>query len=110
MTSTTKSWVARTFEIALVLAAVFYALSYLYVALARLTYPYELQWMEGKSLVQLWRLLGGQVLYVRPTLSYVPMIYQPLYFYLARLVAEIAGSGFVSLRLVSILASVGCAV
>jgi 4-amino-4-deoxy-L-arabinose transferase-like glycosyltransferase len=66
--------------------------------------------MEGESLVQLWRLRGGQVLYVRPTLSYVPMIYQPLYFYLARLVAEIAGSGFVSLRLVSILASVGCAV
>jgi 4-amino-4-deoxy-L-arabinose transferase-like glycosyltransferase len=81
--------------------------AYLYVALARLRYPFELEWMEGQSLVQVDRILTGQPLYDRPALDYVPFIYPPLYYYLAAAVGVVV-HGFVPLRLVSIVASLGC--
>lgn len=106
----TNARVARVAEIGLMAAASYFAAAYLIVALRRLTYPFELQWMEGQSLIQIARLLQGEPLYVRPSFDYVPMIYQPLYFYVAAVVAKVVGAGFVPLRLVSFGASLGCAV
>lgn len=81
---------------------------YLYVALSRIAYPFELEWMEGQSLVQVDRLLRGQPLYERPSLAYVPFIYPPLYYALAAIVSAVVGQGFLALRLVSFAASLGC--
>lgn len=82
--------------------------AYLVVAAFRLSYPFGLEWMEGGSVEQIRRLLAGQPLYTSPSMDFIPYIYTPLYFYVSALAAQITGVSFVPLRLVSIIASVGC--
>lgn len=80
----------------------------LVAAALRITYPYELEWMEGGVLDHVARLRTGQPIYVEPTFQFVPFIYPPLYYYLAAAVMEITGDGFLGPRLVSLAASIGC--
>ena len=82
--------------------------AFLYVAISRMGYKFTLEWLEGASLIQLQRLLAGQPLYAQPTFDYVSLIYSPLYFYVSWLFARILGFGFLPLRLVSLLATLGC--
>jgi hypothetical protein len=82
----------------------------LFIILSRLFYPYQLEWMEGAGLVQVSRLLAGKALYVPPSIDFVPLIYPPIYFYIAAFVAKLIGFGFGALRLVSFLSSATCAV
>ncbi len=89
------------------LAAWFFGLV-LYVTLSRISYPFDLEWMENASLIQVLRLLDGKLLYVEPNLEYIPTIYPPFYYYLSSLVAKIiAVRWFLPLRLVSLSASFG---
>ena len=92
-----------TAAVAVVAAA--YPILYVAVALLRLRYPFELEWLEGGSLVQVQRVLAGQPLYARPGLAYVAFPYPPLYYYAAAALAAITGPGFAALRLVSVLSS-----
>jgi hypothetical protein len=64
--------------------------------------------MEGGSVVHVVRVMQGQPLYGSPSLEFVPYIYTPFYFYISSLLARITGIGFLPLRLVSLLASLGC--
>lgn len=88
--------------------ALVYVVVYLVVALLRLTYPFELEWLEGAAWQQVMRLNLGQPVYVQPSLSFVPLIYPPLYFTVSAAFTAILGAGFLPLRLVSLLASLGC--
>jgi 4-amino-4-deoxy-L-arabinose transferase-like glycosyltransferase len=92
--------------VSVVLPACF-ILTFIVVALFRIRYPYELEWMEGAAVDHVRRILAGQKLYVAPTLDFVPFIYPPFYFYLCALPAKILGAGFFPLRLVSFLSSLG---
>ena len=87
--------------------ACLYLLVYLVVALQRLTYPFELEWMEGGVVGHVQRILDGQAIYAQPSLSFVANLYAPLYFYVSALVALVLGNGFLPLRLVSFVASLG---
>jgi 4-amino-4-deoxy-L-arabinose transferase-like glycosyltransferase len=80
----------------------------LFVVISRINYRYELEWMEGASLVQAHRISTGQPLYVQPSLDYIPMIYPPLYFYLGAALLKISGPSFLPLRLVSFASTLGC--
>jgi len=80
---------------------------YLYIAFSRFNYPFELEWMEGGTLDHIHRILAGKKLYVQPSLSFIPYIYTPLYFYLSSLLAFISNPSFTPLRLLSILSSIG---
>ncbi len=80
---------------------------YIVIVLFRIRYPFELEWIEGSMVDQVSRVLSGQKLYVKPTLSFVPYLYPPLYFYLSAVLARIVGLGFVPLRLVSFASSLG---
>jgi hypothetical protein len=82
--------------------------AFLYIAISRMGYMFTLEWLEGGSLIQVQRLLSGLPLYARPTFDYVPLIYSPLYFYVAAIFAKVIGFGFLPLRLVSFLATLGC--
>jgi hypothetical protein len=86
----------------------YFVAAFLYIAISRMGYTFTLEWLEGGSLIEVQRLLSGLPLYTRPTFDYVPLIYSPLYFYVATLFARILGFGFLPLRLVSFLATVGC--
>lgn len=76
------------------------------VAIAgRLAYPYELEWLEGGSVVQVMRLAAGLPIYGPPTLEFVPFGYPPLFYYAALPFTGLLGEGLLALRLVSVIAS-----
>ena len=87
-----------------------YVATFIVVAFMRLGYPFELEWMEGSSIAHLNRVLHGLPLYVKPSIDFTPFTYPPLYFIVSAWLATLTGAGFVPLRLVSILASLGCMV
>lgn len=74
---------------------------------ARMAFPYPLEWMEGGVVLHVRRVLRGDPLYVEPGLSFTPFIYPPLYVYVSAAVASVTGIGFLPLRLVSVLSTVG---
>jgi 4-amino-4-deoxy-L-arabinose transferase-like glycosyltransferase len=81
--------------------------AYLWVALHRIGYPYELEWLEGGAVSIVQRAHAGHSLYVAPSLHYVPWPYPPLYFWVSAGVAPVTGVGFLALRIVSFTASLG---
>ena len=87
----TTSFRRRLLQAALVAGALWYLGAYLVVALARINYPYDLEWMEGGTLEHVARVLGGQPLYVAPSLEFTPYIYAPLYYYVAAPFAYLFG-------------------
>ncbi len=100
---------SRLLRAATLLAAAAFIAVYIAVALARLSYPFELEWMEGGMVDHVQRVLDGQPLYVAPSLDFVPYGYTPLYYYLAAGMTRLLGTaGFLPLRLLSLLASLGC--
>jgi len=80
--------------------------AYLWVAVHRLGYPYELDWMEGGSVALAARVAGGHSIYAAPSLAFVGWTYPPLYYWVAAAVAKLVGIGFLALRLVSVAGSV----
>ncbi len=76
-----------------------------YVMLSRMAYPFELEWMEGGSLVHVWRILNGLPQYGPPSIDYMPFIYQPFYYTLSAFFALFTGFSFLPLRLVSALST-----
>jgi 4-amino-4-deoxy-L-arabinose transferase-like glycosyltransferase len=80
--------------------------AYLLAVVRRIEYPYELEWMEGAMSAHVARVLGGQRLYVAPTLAFVPFVYPPLYYYACAAVATVTGLDLATLRIVSVLSSI----
>jgi hypothetical protein len=74
----------------------------LFVALARIRYPYELEWLEGAVLQSCSHLLRGLPLYPPPSLAYTPLNYPPLYFMLSAAAMLVMGEGFAAMRAVSL--------
>lgn len=79
--------------------------TYLWVALHRIGYPFELDWMEGGSVELAARVAAGHSLYTAPSLAFVGWTYTPFYYWTAAAVAKVTGLGFLPLRLVSLVAS-----
>jgi hypothetical protein len=82
--------------------------AYLAVAFARLGYPFHLEILEDNSLIEVHRILAGQPLYPAPSASYVPDGYPPLYFAVSAAAASVLGQSYLTLRLVSLIASLAC--
>lgn len=78
-----------------------------YIVMNRINYPFELEWMEGGSLIEVERVRNGLPIYVKPTLNYIPFIYPPFYFILSALLKIFISDGFLALRLLSFLSTVG---
>lgn len=97
----------RVFQIILLVVGCLFVGAVLVIAAARLGYRYELEWMEGGTLQTVQRLVAGLPIYVAPSLDFVPFIYTPLYFFLAAGLTRLMGDGFVPLRLISLLATIG---
>jgi hypothetical protein len=85
-----------------------YILMFISIALIRMRYPFELEWIEGAFVDEARWIMDGKFPYVAPTISFMPSIYTPLYYYTAALFMKIIGVGFFAPRLVSVLATVGC--
>jgi hypothetical protein len=85
----------------------FFLLLFLYTALRRMRYPFELEWIESGILMSVRHIAQGHGLYVAPSLDFVPFLYAPLYLYLAAAVAKFTGLSYATLRLVSTIATLG---
>ncbi|MEW6516894.1 MAG: phospholipid carrier-dependent glycosyltransferase [candidate division FCPU426 bacterium] len=98
----------RILQAALMAVAACYIGLYIWVALQRLGYPFELEWIEGAMVDTVQRILDGKPLFVQPSLDYGYFMYTPLYFWISAAVAKWIGIGFLPLRLVSFASSLGC--
>lgn len=83
-------------------------LVYAAVALARMGFPFELEWIEGGSLSMVHRVAEGQPLYAAPSLEYVPFNYPPLYYWAGGALVRIFGDSFAPLRALSFAGSLAC--
>lgn len=95
-------------QILLICVALLFLASYLVVALTRISYPFELDYMEGGHVAHVQQILDGKPLYDTPSLDWVAFCYSPLYFYVSSWLACVVGNGFLPLRLVSLISSLGC--
>jgi hypothetical protein len=96
-------------RVALLIGPVAFLVMVSYVIIARVAYPFQLEWMEGGSLQHMLRVRAGLPIYGPPSLGFTAYQYPPLYYYVAALVAKIPGmAGFLPMRLTSVLASLGC--
>jgi hypothetical protein len=78
---------------------------FIVIAVSRLTFPFDVEWMEGGMVEHVFRILNSQPIYTAPSLEFIPYIYTPLYFYLSSWVSELTGIGFFPLRLVSFIST-----
>ena len=91
------------------LLAAVHAAYFVVVALLRLPFPYELDWMEGGQLTESLEILRGRFPYAAPSADHIAMPYQPLY---AAVVAALGGAFGLSLPLargVSVASTLACA-
>jgi 4-amino-4-deoxy-L-arabinose transferase-like glycosyltransferase len=98
-------YIKRALKIGIFLLGIYSLLSLLWLFSKRLVYPYEIDWIEGGMLTSVLQILDGHNLYVQPSITYVPFLYAPVFFYLAAFVAKIFGASLLALRLVSVIAT-----
>lgn len=87
------------------MAAVGWLVGALALPFARLWYPFEIEFLGGVVGDHVGRILDGEPLYAEPSADFVPLLYTPLFMYLAAGLSLVCGEGLPTLRLVSILAS-----
>ncbi|MGH9071509.1 MAG: glycosyltransferase family 39 protein, partial [Acidimicrobiales bacterium] len=80
---------------------------YVWIAFHQVGYRFELEWMEGGAVEVVRRVVLGQGIYVAPSLHFVPWPYTPFYWWVSAGVSHLTGTGFLPLRLVSLVSSLG---
>ena len=81
--------------------------AYAYVALRRMSYPYDLEWIEGAILQHVERVERGRALYAEPSAGWAPLLYAPLYYLVCAALTPLFDSGLPLLRAVSFADSLG---
>ena len=79
--------------------------AYVLTVLARIEYPYELQFFEGSTVEVSARVTDGLPLYGPPSTTFTPWPYPPLYFWITGELAHVTGLSLPTLRFVSFAAS-----
>lgn len=95
--------IPRPLQIVLVTLSLLAIGAFLFTALSRIQYPYELEYMTGACLDHVDRILDGERVYVEPSADFVTWLYGPLYFYVCAGVSALVGeSSLTVLRAVSL--------
>lgn len=81
--------------------------AYVYVALRRMTFPYDLEWIEGAILQHVERVEAGEPLYGEPSAEWTALLYAPLYYLVCVAFTPVFDTGLPLLRGVSFAASLG---
>lgn len=95
--------------VVLLAMAAFACCLFVSLALLRLTYPFELEWMEGAMADHSHRVATGQALYCAPTSEHVPFLYAPLLFWLGGLASKFGFAELTALRAIAGACSLGTA-
>ncbi len=80
--------------------------SYLWLGIHRVSYPLEIDWIEGCMTDHISRIAHGLPIYVEPSLKFIPLAYMPFFTVVSGGVAHVFGEGFWAGRMVSFLSSV----
>lgn len=94
-------WALVTGYALLQIGFVFYAWS------NRAGFPLNLETMELLKLQHVKRLLAGQAIYVEPSSAFIPLVYNPLYYYLVIPFTWLLGVNLFAMRVASIVGAVG---
>ena len=88
-----------------------YQIGLLVVTIAgRISYPYDLEWMEGGMLHHAQRIRDGQGIYGPPSIDFIPYLYTPLYPSVLALLGGAFGVTYSVGRAISVLSLLGIAV
>ncbi len=79
-----------------------------YIFFGRLTYPLDVEWMEGGMLCHALRLMEGKPLYAPPSAEFISYLYTPLYSVVLAALGKVFGLSYALGRAVSVLAFTGC--
>lgn len=111
VTVTWKRALLWALHVACALVAAAQIVTLLRIFAARLQYPMDIEWLEGHSLEEAWRVFhAGPPLYGDPALGVQTQIYPPAYFLVVAAVGRVLGLDYWTGRFVSIVAfSTGCA-
>lgn len=99
----------RALPILAVSAAFLFAGMYVFTAVPRLVYPHDLDFLENNSLMQALRFAAGQPVYMAPSAEFVATLYTPLYTWLGGWLFRVVPPGFLPLRFISFVATLGTA-
>lgn len=86
--------------------AICYGAFCLYIAFRRITYPYDLDFIEDNMLMQAIRVSLGKPVYIPPNANFVPQVYMPLYTFLCGWIFKIIGPSYFPMRLISFSATI----
>jgi hypothetical protein len=92
------------------IVAICYVGFYLYGAFKRITYPYDLDFIEDNMLMQAIQVSLGKPVYVPPNADFVPHVYMPLYTFLDGWIFKAIAPSYVPMRLLSFLATLVTAI
>ena len=79
----------------------------LYAVFSRLSYPYDLEWMEGGLLSHAQRFSDGYNIYVRPSVDFIPYLYTPLYPAVLAVFGGVFGISYALGRTISVVSLIG---
>ena len=94
-------------ELLLAILALGYIIEFLVLGSIRLSFPYELEWIEGAKIDEMVRIFEGHSIYGPPTINFIPLSYTPLFFYLSAGLMRLLNVGYVAPRLISIISTSG---
>src|SRR6476659_8583524 len=83
------------------IVAICYGSFCLYVAFRRITYPYDLDFIEDNMLMQAIQISLGKPVYVPSNADFVPQVYMPLYTALSGWIFKVITPSYLPLRLIS---------
>lgn len=84
------------------------AVLFMYCAVQRVLYPFELEWLEGEMICHGLQVLQGLSVYGPPSSEFIADLYPPVYYYVIAAFFSLAGSvSFPLLRLVSVFSLAG---
>ena len=92
------------------IVAICYVGFYLYGAFKRITYPYDLDFIEDNMLMQAIQVSLGKPVYVPPNADFVPQVYMPLYTFLGGWIFKAIAPSYLPMRLLSFSATIVTAI
>jgi hypothetical protein len=104
-----KRWLAPLAWLALAAPGLYQVGLLAYTIARRVTYPYDLEWMEGGLLHHAQRIADGHGIYGPPSIDFIPYLYTPLYPGLLATAGTAFGIGYPLGRAISILSLLGIA-
>lgn len=76
------------------------------IGIPKIFFPYEAHYMESSMIQSIARISSGLPLYCKPSIHYIPWLYEPLYYYTGAAITSVTGMTFVTARLPSILSTI----